>query len=495
MIRKAKLNYYENKFNSVKNNIKQTWRVINNVLKPKINVKKNYIKKIILNNTIYENGSDMSEIFNDFFISIGVNIAESVDCGPDDHKKYLDHINQPNSFFFRPVTHIDISVIIKSFKNKSSDMNKITIKALKFISNIISIPLAQIINQSFENSHFPNSLKIARITPIFKEGDKNDVNNYRPISVLPIISKIFEKVAYRQLYEYLELNSFLDANQYGFRAKKSTTHAMLNYLQYLFNNLDSGNLILSIFLDFRKAFDCVNHEILLSKLQIYGIRGKAFDWFRSYLDNRKQYVCINDCESNLKNIQCGVPQGSILGPLLFLIFINDITKSSNLFKFVLYADDSTLSTCIRENELGKYSKIINNELVLIHSWLKANKIAINETKTKFMIISYNKNVLIPEIKIGDNLIDEADSIKFLGIHIDNHLTFRDHIHKTAIKISKSLGLLFKLNKFLPSNILKIIYSALIHPYIIYGLEAWYGTFKNNTNKILTLQKKSNTGYK
>ena len=222
--------------------------------------------------------------------------------------------------------------------------------------------MSDIIKQSFETSHFPASLKIARITPIFKEGDKNNVNDYRPISVLPIFSKIFEKAAYQQLYQYLELNSFLNNNQFGFRSKKSTTHAIINFLQYLYENLDSGKLIFSIFLDFRKAFDSVNHDILLSKLQIYGIRGQALDWFRSYLNNRQQYVHVNKCESSLETIKCGVPQGSILGPLLFLIFINDITKSSNIFKYILYADDSTLSTCITENELEEHTELINHEL-------------------------------------------------------------------------------------------------------------------------------------
>ena len=489
-IRKAKLEYYENKFNSVKNDIKQTWRIINGVLKPKTHSRQNVISKLILNNKTYVLGDEISNIFNDFFVNIGRDIAESVDSGPDDHRQYLNHINQPNSFFFRPVTPIDISVIIKSLKNKSSNINNFSVKILKSICDLISLPLTQIINHSLINSNFPDSLKIARITPIFKEGEKSDINNYRPISVLPIFSKIFEKVVYRQLYEYLEFNSYLDNNQFGFRAKKSTTHAIMNFLQYIYDNLDSSKLVFSIFLDFRKAFDSVNHNILLSKLNSYGIRGQTADWFRSYLTNRKQYVHVNGSKSCPKLIKCGVPQGSILGPLLFLIFINDITRSSNLFKYNLYADDSTLSTCLREGELENSTDLINDELEKVYKWLSANKIAINKKKTKFMVISYNKNIMLPTITMGGNIIEEADSIKFLGIHIDNHLTFRDHINKTSIKISKSIGIIHKLNKFLPSNILKLIYSSLIHPYLIYGLEAWFGTFKNNTNKISVSQKKA-----
>ena len=185
-----------------------------------------------------------------------------------------------------------------------------------------------------------------------------------------------------------------------------------------------------------------------------------------------------------------MPQGSILGPLLFLIFINDISQASNYFKYILYADDSTLSSCLREDELEESTVKINNELSKIHKWLTANKILINKQKTKFMILSYNRNVMIPTITIGGNIIEETDTFKLLGIYIDNHLTFKDHIHKIAIKISKSVGILYRLNKFLPPNVLKLIYSTLVHPYLIYGLEAWFGTFKNNTNKIFILQKKA-----
>ena len=489
-IRKAKFDYFEQKFNSVRNNIKQTWRIINDVLKPRNKSRQNIIKKIIVNNSIYERGEDIANIFNDFFVNVGKDIADSVDSGPDDHLKYLNHINQPNSFFFRPITPNETYAIINTLKNKPSSINNFSIKILKFISKIICIPLTNIINQSFIDGIFPDSLKIARITPVFKEGDKSDTNNYRPISVLSILSKIFEKAAYSQLYNYLELNTFLNNNQFGFRTKKSTTHAIINYLQYLYTNLDNNKLIFSIFLDFRKAFDSVNHNILLSKLRTYGIRGQAADWFRSYLDNRKQYVYVNGSKSHLKTIKYGVPQGSILGPLLFLIFINDITESSKFFKYILYADDSTLSTCISEKELEKSAEIINDELNKVYMWLNANKIALNKKKTNFMVLSYNNNVMLPIIKMGPNIIEETDVIKFLGLHIDNHLTFRNHISIISSKISKSIGLLFKLNKFLPSNILKMIYIALINPYITYAIEAWYGTFKNNTNKIFILQKRA-----
>ena len=220
------------------------------------------------------------------------------------------------------------------------------------------------------------------LTLIPKEGDKCNLSNYRPISVLTVFRKVFEKVAYTQLYDYLENNSILHKQQYGFRANKYTTQTILHFLLYLYRHIDSGNVVFSLFLDFRKAFDCVNHEILLSKLITCGVRGMALDWFRSYLTNREQYISINNVDSNPRVIQCGVPQGSILGPLLFLIFINAITKCSNQFIYILYADDSTFSTCVPGDNVMDSAKLINSELKCLDRWLKSNKISINADETK-----------------------------------------------------------------------------------------------------------------
>ena len=490
-IKMAKKKFYEEKFNLAKNNIKETWKIINNVLKPKQKNRKNVINKIIVNDEMHSDVNYIANSFNNFFINIGKTITESVeDHDPEDHKNYLNNLDLQNSFFFKPVIPTEISTIISSLKNKPSNINTTPVKILKLVRNIISTPLANIINKSLTSGNFPNSLKIARVTPIYKEGSKTDTNNYRPISVLPTMSKIFEKVVHKQLYTYLEINSLLDQNQFGFREKRSTTHAILNFLQYLYKNIDSNKIIISIFLDFRKAFDSVDHNILLSKLKAYGIRGHALDWFQSYLSNRMQYVCLNDVNSDLKPIKYGVPQGSILGPLLFLIFINDISKCSNLFKCILYADDSTLSSCISVNDLDESTKLLNNELNNVYKWLCANKITINKKKTQYMIFSYNKNIMTTDIKIGKNIILETDYTKFLGLFLDNHLTFKYHINEISKKLSKSVGLLYKLNKFLPQKALKIIYSSLINPYITYGIEAWHGTYKNYTNKIFVLQKKA-----
>lgn len=220
------------------------------------------------------------------------------------------------------------------------------------------------------------------------------------------------------------------------------------------------------------------------------MRGVANEWFASYLFERKQFVSLNGSDSNCQTIQHGVPQGSVLGPLLFLIFINDITKSTSFFKFILFADDSTLSTCLPKDNPSEIANTINCELNEVYHWLNANKISINSDKTKYILFSYKRSTDLPLINIGPGRIHETSCTKFLGVLFDRHLTFKEHISYISRKLSKSIGVIYKLNNFLPIAVLKSLYMTLVHPYLTYAIEAWHATNATVTNKLLTIQKKA-----
>ena len=352
---------------------------------------------------------------------------------------------------------------------------------------LINPILTKIVNKSWTSGKFPRSLKIAKVIPIYKAEDKQIVSNYRPISILPVLSKIFEKIVFKQMLNYLEKFSLLNNNQYGFRPSRSTTQAVLDNLQYIYKNLDSNHTVLSIFLDFSKAFDCIDHKILLSKLNLYGFRGIANQWFTSYLQNRKQFVSVNGAESNLTSITHGVPQGSILGPILFLLFINDFPDSSIFFKFTLFADDSNLLCKFKNvNTISIYNDVCQN-LNSVYDWLSENKIKVNVDKCKYIIFSYGRKTDLPPLKFGSGTILQTSNYKFLGITLDQNLNFREHVNTIKSKLSKSVGVLFKLNKFLPPNILKLLYDTLIKPYLTYGIEAWFSAPNFLTDKIFIMQ--------
>jgi len=487
-IRNSKIEYYENIFSQYKCNMKSTWKNINRILNPKgSKSNRKDIAGMLVDGDLVTDGTDIANAFNAFFSNVGRKIADSHNSNVNEHLRYLNG-DHPRSFAFTPVTASDVNRHILSLKNKNCSLHSLPAKILKSISDILSSPLASIINNSFSTGIFPKLLKQARVTPIHKAGSEIELNNYRPISILHIFSKIFEKVTHSQLANYLERNKILYDNQFGFRSKRSTNQAISRHLQFIYNEIDKNRIPISIFLDFKKAFDCVDHQILLSKLNYYGIRGLTNEWFRSYLYDRIQYTVVGHSSSVPNIVTHGVPQGSILGPLLFLIFINDLPNSSPLFNFTLFADDSTLSASFIDIEV--ISQQVNAALGNVNSWLRANKLSINAEKTKYIVFSYGGSKILPRIQIGDEEINRTDEIKFLGIIIDEHLTFRAHVNYICSKISKSVGILYKLSKFLPVRILTTLYYTLIHPYISYGIESYFATCGSITDRVVIIQKKA-----
>ena len=270
------------------------------------------------------------------------------------------------------VANEEILDIINSLENKSTGPSSIPLKMLSVIPDLIIIPLAHIINMSFLTGVYPDLIKIVKIVPIHKGGSSQDVNNYQPISLLSIFDKIIEKLIHKKLYGFLEEHNILYHNQFGFRKNNSTVHALIQISEMIKASIDTGKFGCGIFIDLRKAFDTVNHEILLNILEHYGIRDSMLKWFQSYLIDRKQYVSINGQSSELLLNNCWVPQGSVLGCLLFLIYINDLPNISKILNFYLFADDTNIY--YESESLNELERTVNKELDKLYLWLNVNRL-------------------------------------------------------------------------------------------------------------------------
>ena len=359
----------QNIFNIYSGNVKKTWSMINDILhKNKQNTRLPvYFKQ---GEQIISDKKDIANKFNEFFTNIGKNLADKINDVPNKHfSDYL--VSKPNTKFeFQPVEIKEVNKIISQLDSKnSSGYDSISNILIKSIVDIILKPLTVIINQCLKMGIFPNQLKIAKVVPIFKTGDDTLFTNYRPISLLPSTSKVVERVIFNQLYTYFETNKLFYRSQYGFRKRHSTEFAALELVDKLLYMMDKGQVPLGIFLDLSKAFDTIDHKKMIKKLEFYGVSDGPGKLLESYLSKRKQYVVFDDINLQVLDIKTGVPQGSILGPLLFLIYINDIVKSSNLFKFILFADDTTIIAPININN-KETANIINMELDKIIKWLK-----------------------------------------------------------------------------------------------------------------------------
>ena len=310
------------------------------------------------------------------------------------------YLKKPNSssFQFEYTDVPSVQNLIKNLKPKSSaGHDNISSKLLRQVGDIVAYPLSIIINQSLCTGIFPNRLKLSQVIPLYKKDDNKLFWNLRPISLLSSLPKVFEKVVLDQLYDYLIANGLLFESQYGFRKQHSTELAALELTGRIRREMDQNRIPFSVFLDLSKAFDTLNHHISLSKLEFFGIRSTALQWFKSYLTERQQFVEYQNVCSSTRELETGVPQGSVLGPLLFLIYVNDIHTVSNKVNFILYADDTTLTSPLcsftrgAQNDVSHVSSQINSELLKISDWLKVNKLSLNVDKTKYIIFhSYQK---------------------------------------------------------------------------------------------------------
>ena len=445
------------------------------------------IKQIISQGVITEDSAAIANEFNKFFSEVGENLAKKITIKPDEFRKTLPHHTAPR-LIFKPIQQKELQKIINKMEPKtSSGHDHISNKILKELYPIIQKPLLHVLNRSIINRHVPESWKYAKVVPLHKKGSTKEAGNYRPISLLPTISKVIEKIIEKQTRDHLEQHNLITPQQFGFRPAHETTHAVLKATEYINKAWDRKHIPLAVFCDLKKAFDTVNFNILLSKIEHYNIDAT---WFRSYLHNRKQFTTVNGTKSNTRTITCGVPQGSILGPLLFLLYINDLPRASHM-STILFADDTTLLTSAKTEE--ELIEDTNKGLRDIAQWFHANGLTAHPEKTTFMVFNYqNSKALNGKIcfsqtklqRIGEG--EKEESVKFVGILIDDKLSWDKHKAHVHNKLQQQSYLISANKKVLSRKTKILLYNALIKPHLEYGLIAWGNT---NLHNITTKQKK------
>ena len=440
-LRKAKVNYYKSKFQDYANDIKKTWTTIRELL-GSCSKKGRAIPDIFVDGGKAYNGySEITEGFNEFFSNVGSKLADKIPPSTVNFKDFLPNQTQ-DKFVFANITEDMILDTTRKLKSKRSQgLDNISSYLLKEIMPIIVIQITYLFNVSIRSGYVPDSYKCAKIIPIFKSGDKSQFTNYRPISLLSSFSKLLEKIIAKQMIRYLNKFEILYPHQYGFRPGYSTTQPLIQFLDRIYSGLnkDVPEYTLGIFLDLKKAFDTTDHNILLKKLYNYGFKGESYDWFKSYLSNRTQYVSIEGVNSSIKTISCGVPQGSVLGPILFLLYINDMPRCTTLFTS-LFADDTGLFTS--SPDLNDLIQQTNSELSKVATWFTANKLTLNVSKTKYLIFRTKKmpiSHLYTDLQIGGEIIERVgegcreETFKFVGLNLDEYVTWQSHVNTICKK--------------------------------------------------------------
>ncbi len=471
-MRQAKRDFFNNFFQNNNKNSKIVWSLI---------------KHMKGETTSCSPKVDINEL-NTFFATLGSRTVAGLSL--DENLAYLRNVPFiPNTFYINPtdITEI-VSIVAQLAPKTSSGYDEMSVKLLKTIINEIADPLCHVVNRSFLLGLIPDELKIARVTPIFKAGDKTQLVNYRPISILPALSKIFERLMYNRLSAFLDKYNILTPNQFGFRKNRSTADAVINLSDYVTNILDSSHSVLGHFIDVSKAFDSINHTVLLHKLWNYGVRGVAHKWFADYFANRKQFVQDNNMKSHLHHVECGVPQGSILGPLLFLIYVNDLPSVSSKSRILLFADDTTVLTPFSDPIAD--NAFLQTEINVIVDWFALNKLVINVSKTQLMSFSLTKPHKLPRIIITGNDVQFVEFVKFLGCYVDFRLKWDLHIQRVCSCVCKGIAMLRSVNNCFPQYVKLMLYYAMIYPYLVYCIVAWGNAYVAHLNPLITLQKQA-----
>ena len=488
IIKKSQELYYNKMLQNQHNNSKNLWNTFGNILNKNKKKHKN-IGSLNINNENITDPQTISTSFHKYFSQIGENMANKlVRNGNNEFIKYLGSPANQSILFYKTDSNEILNTINNLKCTNSSGPDEISSKFIKMSAFVLVPALEKIFNLSLKSGVYPQKLKTAKVIPIYKKGDPTQVSNYRPISILNTINKIFEKILHSRLTKFIKDFNILYKYQFGFRENHSTELALIEMVDEIKLSLDRKNMTCGMFLDLSKAFDTVNHNILIHKLDHYGIRGKALDLLKSYLGNREQYVNLNNFKSNKSSINVGVPQGSVLGPLFFILFINDLPNCCPLGNVRIFADDTNIFFhCNDIKTLINTGKIIMNNLNL---WFLNNKLFLNTDKSSFVVFrSPRKKIAnLPDcIEFEEFKINRTSSTKFLGVILDEHLTWKPQIKEICNKLKSMFHIFYSLRDFLSRDNIKTIYYTLIYSKIEYGIAVYGQAGATKIKQIQVLQ--------
>ena len=489
LIRLAKRKYYDTKFESAKHDLRTTWKLLNEVIN-KRKSRSPFPSSFKSEGKTITDPEEIADKFCKYFTNIGPNLAGEIREVNSSASSFIGDVNLP-PITLKPTNPCELESICSMFASgKAPGYDNISMRVIKHSIHLISAPLSNIINLSLQKGIFPDKLKLTKVIPIYKANDPSLFTNYRPISLLSNFSKFFEKVMHNRITEFAEQYNILYRCQFGFRKNYSTSHALIHLINRISTAIDQRETTVGVFLDLSKAFDTLDHEILFAKLEHYGIRNVALQWIKSYFSNRRQFVQINQTCSSTQTIKCGVPQGSILGPLFFILYINDLPRASKLTEPLLFAADTSI---FFSNSNPSYlENVLNNELLNIDIWLKCNKLSINVQKTSYVIFRPSQRKVNHNFSLsfGGQPLTQSNVIKFLGVYFDEHLTWKYHINFVCKQIAKSVGILSWTRFYLSCKTKLMLYYTLIYPYITYCNSTWSSTYVSNLNRIYYLQKRA-----
>lgn len=501
LIKKTKYEYYKTKLEQNTRDARKVWRVIREVTGDQAGVTN--IRSIASNNMEFTNRAEIANEFNNHFSTIGKKLAKDIKpIYSGRQRRSIVPLSNQNSFYFTPITENELILQINTLKNnvKCGD-DDITSEMIKNNHRFLLGPLAHIINLVFSKGIFPRILKKAIIVPLFKQGDRKLTTNYRPIALISTISKLIEKCIKSKLSDFLKRFNLLSVHQYAFREGSNTENALCKVTGEILKNLDAGRKVIAIFLDLAKAFDTVEHRILLERLYKIGVRGIAYNLFKSYLHERTQRVKIENVLSDSLEVDTGVPQGTVLGPLLFNIYINGVLTELDEGRVFCFADDTALII----NDVTWDLVIEKSEIAItkLKNWLDSSYLSLNLSKTKFVAFGLSKKALThtqtlkihdPDCKVTTknckckNTIGRALCLKYLGILIDEGLTWKNHVDYVSQRLRKLIYKFYELRSILRLKDLKMVYCSLVESVVAYGIVAWGNACGNAMSALIVAQK-------